>query len=293
MSVDDTEATILQRPRLISSHKACLVYIYPKGPRMGKRYALSNEPLLIGRGSDCAITLDDTAASRHHLRLEPTPEGLLAIDLESTNGTYINDEQINRQILEDGDYLRVGRTLFRFLAGGNVEAEYHEEIYRLTILDSLTGISNTRHLIEFLDRELSRSQRHHRPLALVLLDIDHFKNINDTLGHLAGDQTLRDLVDCLLPCVRRDELLARYGGEEFILVLPETDLQGGIVVADRMRKTVEQTRFSYEGNIYPVTISCGVAAITGEEGLASKDFIKLADEKLYAAKDNGRNRVEA
>src|SRR2546421_13129235 len=114
--------------------------------------------------------------------------------------------------LKDGDYLRVGNWIFRYLTGGNVEAEYHEEIYRLAIIDALTGIHNKRYLSEFLDREVARSIRHGRPLAVVLFDIDHFKTINDTMGHLGGDFLLRELVARLKGKVRREDLFARYGG---------------------------------------------------------------------------------
>src|SRR5947208_12516043 len=108
--------------------------------------------------------------------------------------------------LKDGDYLRVGNWIFRYLTGGNVEAEYHEEIYRLTIIDALTGIHNKRYLLEFLDRELSRSARHHRPLALLLFDLDLFKAVNDEIGHLGGDFTLRELAGCLKNAIRKEEL---------------------------------------------------------------------------------------
>src|SRR5262245_20298571 len=114
--------------------EACLVHIYPSGPSMGRRYPLSATlSAVIGRGSDCAIHADENSVSRKHARVDPTPEGYLAVDLGSTNGTFVNDKPIDRQFLKDGDYLRVGNCIYRFLAGGNVEAEYHEEIYRLAI----------------------------------------------------------------------------------------------------------------------------------------------------------------
>src|SRR5438552_8298891 len=122
--------------------------------------------------------------------------------------------------LKDGDYLRVGNCICRFLAGGNVEAQYHEEIYRLTIIDALTEIPNKRFFLEFLDRELARTVRYHRPLSLILFDIDKFKVINDQLGHLAGDFTLREMASSLKAAIRKEELFARYGGEEFAVVLP-------------------------------------------------------------------------
>src|SRR5262249_2465559 len=157
--------------------------------------------------------------------------------------------------------------IYRFLAGGNVEAEYHEEIYRLTIIDALTDTHNKRYMLEFLDRELSRSQRYRRPLALVMFDIDRFKSCNDDLGHLGGDLILRELAACVKGCIRKEELFARYGGEEFVIVLPETTLEGAVTVAERIRSLVEKHTFQYEGKTYPITISLGVATTMGEEEL--------------------------
>ena len=195
--------------------------------------------------------------------------------------------------LRDGDYLRVGNCIYRFLAGGNVEAEYHEEIYRLTIIDALTDTYNKRYLLEFLDRELSRSARHGRPLALIMFDLDRFKAINDELGHLGGDFTLRELAACVKSSVRKEELFARYGGEEFAIVLPETDREGGLVVAERIRGQVEAHGFEYEDRTYPVTISVGLATTSGDASLTPQELIRQADDKLYQAKHSGRNRVVA
>src|SRR6202007_3003364 len=120
--------------------------------------------VIIGRGEDCDIHLDDPSISRRHCRIQPQGSGYQAKDLQSTNGTFINNPPIQEEPLQDGDYLRVGNWIFRYLAGGNVEADYHEEIYRLTIIDALTGVHNKRFLLEFLDREVARSARHRRPL---------------------------------------------------------------------------------------------------------------------------------
>src|SRR5262249_48558365 len=152
----------------------------------------------------------------------------------------------SRRKLRDGDYLRVGSCIYRFLVGGNLEAAYHEELYRLTIIDGLTGIHNKRYLFEFLERELARCARHQRPLALLLLDVDHFKLINDDLGHLAGDFILRELANIIRTGARKEELVARYGGEEFAVVLPETTREGGEASAERLRVLVEAHPFQYE-----------------------------------------------
>src|SRR5947208_13561519 len=183
----ETWVTPIRRPSA-SAGQACLVHIYPTGPSMGQRYPMGEAPLVVGRGEDCDIRIQDHSVSRKHARVEPTNDGVFVSDLMSTNGTFVNDRLIEgSSLLHDGDYLRIGNCIYRFLTGGNVEAEYHEEIYRLTIIDALTQIHNQRYLIEFLDRELVRTARHARPLALCLMDIDFFKGVNDELGHLAGD----------------------------------------------------------------------------------------------------------
>ncbi len=282
--------TIL-KPPVSTSTGACLVQIYPSGPGMGTRYMLGDTPLLIGRGTDTNICLDDQAVSRHHARIKPGIDGFYVVDLQSTNGTFVNDQPATMSKLKDGDYIRFGNWIFRFLAGGNVEADYHEEIYRLTIVDGLTGIHNKRYMLEFLDRELARSVRYRRPLALLLFDLDRFKTINDELGHLAGDFTLRELAKCVKGAIGKEELVARYGGEEFAVVLPETTREGGMKMGEQLRLLVEKHPFQYEGKLYHITISLGVVAIEGGEALTSTDLIRRADAKLYQAKGEGRNRV--
>jgi diguanylate cyclase (GGDEF)-like protein len=290
-----TETWVTLPDRLVSTTRrdACIVHIYPTGPGMGARYPLSDTPVVLGRGNDCDIRINDHSVSRRHARIQPGAEGYYALDLQSTNGTFVNDVPASMCRLKDGDYLRVGNCIYRYLAGGNVEAEYHEEIYRLTIIDALTDIHNKRYMLEFLDRELARSARYRRPLALALFDIDRFKARNDELGHLGGDFTLRELAAVVKSGIRKEELFARYGGEEFAIVLPETDLAGAAGFAERIRKMVEEHPFQYEGKVFHVTISIGVATTSGDETLTVPELIRQADDKLFLAKNEGRNRVVA
>jgi diguanylate cyclase (GGDEF)-like protein len=290
--VTETWVTAPKRPVSATSRDACLVHIYPTSLGMGSRYPLGDSPVVVGRGTDCEIRINDHSVSRRHARIQPEGNGYTAVDLQSTNGTYVNDVPVAVCKLKDGDYLRIGNCIYRFLAGGNVEAEYHEEIYRLTIIDGLTEIYNKRYLMEFLERELSRSLRYHRPLALVLFDIDLFKAINDEYGHLGGDFALRELSARVRGAVRKEELFARYGGEEFAVVLVETDLEGAVTMAERLRILVDQQLFQYENKSFHVTISLGVAATTGDEPtLTALELLQRADDKLYQAKREGRNRV--
>ena len=166
-----------------------------------------------------------------------------------------------------------------------------EEIYRLAILDGLTGVHNKRYFLEFLERELASSQRHGHPLTLVMFDIDHFKALNDTRGHLAGDHVLRTLSSRIQTRMRREDLLARYGGEEFAAVLNSTDLTGGIRFAEDVRRRIEAAPFEFGGESFTITVSLGVAAVANEQGVDPAALIARADKKLYAAKCAGRNRV--
>src|SRR6476469_3074216 len=150
-------------------NEACVVHIYPKGSLLGRRYPLGDGSVLIGRNEDCLVQNTDASVSRYHARVELRDGTYHVTDLGSTNGTFVNNVPRTDWPLDDGDYLRIGNCIYRFLAGGNVEAEYHEEIYRLTILDGLTQIHNGRYLNEFLAREVVRSQRHDRPLSVLAL----------------------------------------------------------------------------------------------------------------------------
>jgi two-component system, cell cycle response regulator len=289
--VTETWVTAPDRPVSISNRNACLVHIYPTGAGMGTRYSLGESPLVIGRGSTCEILINDHSVSRRHARIQPGADGYYAVDLQSTNGTFVNDVPASMCRLKDGDYLRVGNCIYRFLMGGNVETEYHEEIYRLTIIDALTDIHNKRYFLEFLDRELARSARYDRPLSIIMIDIDRFRAINEDMGHLGGDFTLRELAARIKGNIRREELFARYGGEEFAVVLPETTVEGAVRLAERLVGVVNQASFQYEGKTFPVTISAGVASTLGEKNITPSELIRRADEKLYEAKNAGRNCV--
>jgi two-component system, cell cycle response regulator len=271
-----------------AAKEACLVVLY--GDDLGKKFNLDAPSVLIGRSNKSDIQIDQESVSRNHAKIMNTGKSVILRDLGSTNGTYVNDELIDEYVLRDGDLIKIGRTIFKFLTGGNVENAYHEEIYRLTTIDGLTQIFNKRYFMEILEREISRSHRYRRALCLIIFDIDHFKVINDTYGHLAGDAVLRHLAGVVKNNLRREDMLARYGGEEFAVILPEVELAPARQVADKIRKLVEGTRFRFEETDIPVTISLGIAAC-GEDLQESTEFIKAADEKLYEAKQSGRNRA--
>jgi diguanylate cyclase (GGDEF)-like protein len=271
-----------------AAKEACLVVIY--GMELGRKFNLNRAQFIVGRSSKADIQIDQEAVSRNHCKIVNTGKQILLRDTGSTNGTYVNDELIDEYVLKDGDFIKVGRCIFKFLSGNNIENAYHEEIYRLTTVDGLTQVFNKRYFVETLEREIGRAQRYARDLSLIMFDIDHFKKINDGLGHLAGDYVLKHLASAVRTRIRREDVLARYGGEEFAIILPETDLDSSVAFAEKVRKLIERTTFSFEDVAIPVTISVGVAVMP-RDLTEPMEFVRLADEKLYAAKHGGRNRV--
>jgi diguanylate cyclase (GGDEF)-like protein len=291
MSEWKTRITKVQvvKPR-VEPGEACMVLIYPPGPDMGKRFPLTRNEIVLGRGADCDVQVDRDSVSRRHARVFRDGEAWMIEDLGSTNGSYVNDVPVQRSVLRDADFLKIGAAIFKFLSGAGVEASYHEEIYRMTIVDGLTGAHNKRYFLEFLERETARCARYKRPLSLLMFDLDHFKAINDTHGHLTGDYVLKEMARRLLARIRREELMARYGGEEFAAVLPETDHAGAMIFGEQLRALVADELFEYEGDKFQVTISVGVATTEGQD-IDTAAFIKMADDNLYRAKREGRNRV--
>jgi diguanylate cyclase (GGDEF)-like protein len=290
---DDWKTRVTQiRPvekAAVNSEQAVLVLIYPPGSELGKRYELGRAEVTIGRGADSTIQVDRDSVSRKHAKVIRSGSSWQVCDLGSTNGSYVNDAQITQCSLRDGDLVKIGNAIFKFLVGGNIESSYHEEIYRMTIIDGLTQAFNKRYFIENLEKEIPRCTRHQRPLSLLMFDIDHFKKINDEHGHLTGDFVLREMARRVRTRVRKEEVFARYGGEEFALVLPETEKEHAMKVAEDLRRIVNAETFDFEGDHIPVSISLGVATTSNE--IAPDAFIKIADDNLYKAKRNGRNRV--
>ncbi len=266
-----------------------LVLIYPPGPNLGRKYNLDSHTVNLGRDISNHIVIPSCSVSRHHAQLTGEAGLRLVTDLRSTNGTYVNDVPVASGYLKNGDLLRVGDNIFKYLVGSDVESAYHEEIYLMTIKDGLTNIYNKRYFGEALERELWRAHRHHRQLALIIFDIDFFKKVNDTHGHLAGDHVLRELAALIAGRLRQEEVFARYGGEEFVVLLPESDGQEAAFVAEQLRKLVEAHRFEFDGKEIFLTISVGFTVIDGHRRVSAAEVIKAADAQLYRAKSGGRN----
>jgi two-component system cell cycle response regulator len=291
MSADETRVTNFKQvnARLQVETEACLVQI--AGPELGKKYVVEGPELTIGRDDNNDIVVDLDNVSRRHAKILNRRGRAFVSDCNSTNGTYLNTHEVDGEVeLASGDHVQVGSSIFKFLSGDNIEKNYHETIYTLTIVDGLTQVNNKRYFLEFLEREMGRALRFKRPLSLMMFDLDHFKRINDIHGHLAGDYVLRELAALIKPRIRREECFARYGGEEFAVVMPEAGPENARTFAEKVRQMVEEKHFVFETETIPVTVSIGMAELTADcsEPLA---FIKAADTNLYKAKKAGRNCV--
>jgi diguanylate cyclase (GGDEF)-like protein len=291
MSAQQTRVTKLMslRDRITAESESCLVQVH--GPSLGRRYVLDEEELSIGRDDDNHIVVDLDNVSRNHAKISARHGRFYVSDMGSTNGTYLNDEEVTEEApLRSGDFVKVGGAIFKFLSGGNIETLYHEEIYQLTIVDGLTQISNKRYFSEFLEKEMGRCHRYARDLTLIIFDIDHFKKVNDEIGHIAGDFVLREMAQRIRVRVRKEECFARYGGEEFALAMPEVGLDRARQFAEKLRRIVAELPFLFEDRAIQITISLGVAVMSRDMS-EPEDFVKAADARLYEAKNTGRNRV--
>jgi diguanylate cyclase (GGDEF)-like protein len=252
---------------------------------------LDKEVTTVGRGRDNDIVLPSDCVSRRHCRLEQRSGEVHVVDLTSTNGTFVNDDAkpLRERRLQRGDQLRVGDTIFKYLSGSDVELQYHEIVFRMAVTDGLTNLVNRKQLDTILNEEIPRARRHARELSLLMVDIDHFKQINDAHGHLTGDSVLRGIAALLQKRLRPNDRLGRYGGEEFCAILPETPLHNAAKFAEELRALVESHAFMSDEQEIRLTISVGVSAL--QEGMQLEDLYRAADEMLYKAKRTGRNRV--
>jgi len=213
------------------------------------------------------------------------------MDVGSTNGTLLNDAELSGIVeLRTGDRIQVGGTIFKYLSASDLEAALHEQIFSNATTDALTGLRSKRHLMDELGREFSRACRYNRTFSLLMIDIDHFKSVNDRYGHQVGDIALRAVAGTLLACLPTDSLAARYGGEEFVVLLLETKLEDALAIAERIRQATAELSVSYREVRLGVTVSIGCAEYSHEDESELRLF-ERADQRMYAAKHAGRNSV--
>ena len=265
------------------------------GRSVGKMYKVAGAggEISIGRTPDADIFIDDDGVSRRHAKLVQTVEGIRLVDLGSTNGTFNNGQKVDSLVLQDGDRIQIGSTtILKFSYQDDIEEQFQKQLYDSATRDGLTGAFNKKHFAERLRSEFAFSSRHNVFLSLVLFDIDHFKKVNDTYGHLAGDEVLRRLATVVTGQLRTEDTFARYGGEEFAIILRDTDDERAFIIAERIRRAVEANAFTYDGKTMPVTISMGISTLHGRNYPSVREMVQTADEFLYKAKRGGRNRTE-
>ncbi|MBI3071685.1 MAG: GGDEF domain-containing protein [Deltaproteobacteria bacterium] len=276
------------------ARKDSAYFIVIQGSNVGRMYKLTEGDFVIGRGLSAHIRIDDDGVSRIHSQIIRRGDGAVVLeDAGSTNGTFLNGEKISSQVLADGDKVQIGRTtILKFSYQDNIEEAYTRQMYDSATKDGLTGILNKRSFVDRATGEFTFAVRHDEPLTLVFFDIDHFKKINDTHGHPAGDSVLRGLAVAIQKSLRAEDVFARYGGEEFVVLARGIDHEGAFVLAERMRRLIEATVFEYDGVTIPVTVSVGAATLVRGSFPSIDNMIRAADEFLYRAKSKGRNRVE-
>jgi two-component system, cell cycle response regulator len=264
------------------------------GPNPGAVFILDSLKKVIGRSQETDIHIPDAGLSRRHAQISRGADGFFLEDLGSTNGTFSNGIKLEGpQKLDDGARIQVGQnTVLRFALLDRMEQEAAKKMYELTVRDPLTRLFNRRYLDERLQGEFAYSLRHRTSLCALIIDVDHFKNVNDTFGHPAGDAALRMLAATLQRTVRAEDLLARFGGEEFVVITRGIDGESCVLFAERVRRKVESTAIEWNGAEITITVSIGVAFTDGHRYSSPEALVAAADGALYRAKRNGRNRVE-
>ena len=301
MSDDETiianpgEMSILQQPT--QRRNSCLVQY--SGTQLGKRYPLDADSIIVGRSPHSDIWLDDPSVSRRHSSFSVQNESVTIDDLGSSNGTFINDRKIDTPtLLKDQDMIRLGTILFKFFATENIDGIIHDKIYRMATIDAGTAVFNKKYLLETIKSEFKHAQAYKVNLAIIYYDLDHFKRVNDTYGHAAGDQVLKEGSEVIKSALRKDDILCRFGGEEFVVILPNTNIKKAAELAERIRLAIENHIFNLEIDAknakkiiqHRQTISLGVSEVTPDM-VSESDLLDSADKKLYQSKQTGRNKT--
>ena len=272
--------------------EACLIII--RGTPQGSRFFLTHPIMVIGRDPAADISTPDQSISRRHAEIRKNGKEVTLVDLGSSNGTVVNDVKLQSGesiLLAKEDMIKLGNTIFKFLPAGEIEILFYGNLGLAAHTDPLTRIYNKGYLMEAIEAEFKRAKALHTDFSIIFFDLDHFKNVNDTFGHDAGDYILKEVCNIIrTEYVRPKDIFARYGGEEFVILLANTSAQAAADVAEKFRSAVETHIFAYDEKRVPVTVSIGVSELRTDIS-SSQTLLKLADQALYEAKSNGRNRV--
>jgi diguanylate cyclase (GGDEF)-like protein len=277
----------------LAGSRALLVVL--SGPAIGHTYSIGPEPVMLGRGEGSEVLIPDPGISRQHARIELRGDRFFVVDLGSTNGTLVDGARIkDAEPLRDGNRIQLGsRSIIKFSMMDSLEAAVQQRLNEAIHADGLTGARNRRYLETRLRDEFAFAVRHSRPLCLLMLDIDHFKSINDRHGHPVGDLALKALSETLLKQVRQEDVVVRYGGEEFLILARGINHQQGRQFGERIRHCVEVMQIPYgDRQLLQLTVSIGVASLRQGADTDPAQIVGRADAALYQAKQGGRNRVE-
>lgn len=278
-------------PEVPSKCKATLTLV--RGIDAGRVFRLDRTTSIVGRGFTSDVRLDDPAVSRCHASLTRRSGDRYVIeDLGSTNGTFVRGRPISRLFLTSGDRIQLGPNVaFRFSLLTEDENSLQQTLFELAVRDGLTGVFNRPSLTKLIDDALMDASVAGHALSVLMIDLDHFKNVNDELGHAAGDETLRAVAEAMLRVVRTRDSVARYGGEEFVVLARATDRADACRLAERLRLAIASIRIATERGIAMTTASIGVASLSECEACHGENLLELADARMYEAKRLGRNRV--
>lgn len=264
------------------------------GSSLGAIVRLDRDPFVIGRSADCALVLGDDGISRRHAELRSAGVDWVLVDLGSKNGTFANGTEVRERLLREGDRVQLGRsTIVQFSMADALEEQVQQSLVDNATRDALTGLANRRHFDERMAAEMSFSLRHGAPLGVIMIDVDHFRDVNTRFGHLAGDAVLRLLGAAIRKQIRAEDFGARYGGEEFVVLARNLDERNLVLFAERLRRAIERMAIPWDGSVIPITISAGIARTDGSPGGSASALLQRADDALYRAKAGGRNRVVA
>ncbi len=293
----DTSLTRIQEDivEVKSAEKTSSSLVVVSGKEIGREYKLDQSRMIMGRSLQAEIQIYDGKISRKHAQIILSEEGdYTLIDLRSTNGTYVNNNRVADKQLEDGDKIQLGDTILKFIVQDRLDEEYHDKLYHLATTDSLTNLFLKRYFFQEMDREILRAKRYHRTIGVMMCDIDHFRQVNDTYGHQTGDQVLKEVAFLIKDVIRREDTAARYGGEEISLILPEAEPSFLTQIAERIRKAIEGYGFHIahdKKKTFHLTISIGITYYCDENKGTSSELVHQADQALYQAKEWGRNQV--
>ncbi|HPW45236.1 MAG TPA: GGDEF domain-containing protein [bacterium] len=285
-----TVVTSIEKVSIPVDEKAYILFI--SGPLIGKMYLLEDEVTIIGRAPDIDISISDSRISRRHLEISLREGRAVIKDLDSTNGTFVNGKRVATKVLENGDKIHISSdTFFKFALGDAAERMFQEEMHQMANYDAVTNVLNKHAFLRRLKEEFSYSKRQKLPLSLIMIDIDFFKKVNDTYGHMAGDYVLHGVAERIQKGLRDEDIVSRYGGEEFAVILRNTDAKSALMLGERIRRSVEEKPFQFEKDSISVTVSLGISTLADGNFTTSSDLLARSDACLYKSKQDGRNRV--